>query len=51
MSARRSTVDTKPAEFGLAEVTALEQRHAEEITRFRTAREAAFTAERDRWQA
>jgi urea carboxylase len=49
--AGRSTLDTGPAEFGLAEIAALERRHGEEIARFRTAREAAFAAERERWRA
>jgi urea carboxylase len=49
--AGRSTVDTRPATFDLAEITALERNHGAEIARFRAAREAAFTAERDRWRA
>jgi len=46
----RSALDTRPAAFGLTEITALEREHGEEIARFRTAREAAFAAERDRWR-
>jgi urea carboxylase len=45
----RSTVDAKPAVFRLAEVTELETRHSAEIAGFRTARQAAFDAERARW--
>ncbi|MFI9387920.1 5-oxoprolinase/urea amidolyase family protein [Kutzneria sp. NPDC052558] len=48
--AGRSTLDTRPARFGLSEIADLERDHGEEISRFRTAREAAFTAERDRWR-
>jgi urea carboxylase len=40
---------TRPATFSLAEVTALEADHAAEIETFRTRRQAAFTAERERW--
>jgi urea carboxylase len=49
--AGRSELDTRPAAFGLAEITAVEQQHGEEIARFRAAREAAFAAERERWRA
>jgi urea carboxylase len=47
--AGRADLVTRPATFALAEVSALEARHAEEIDAFRTRRQAAFTAERERW--
>ncbi|MGZ6827094.1 MAG: carboxyltransferase domain-containing protein, partial [Mycobacteriales bacterium] len=40
---------TRPARFSLAEVQRLEAEHAAEIEAFRARREAAFTAERERW--
>jgi urea carboxylase len=40
---------SRPATFSLAEVAALESEHAIEIDTFRTRRQAAFTAERERW--
>jgi urea carboxylase len=47
----RSTLDSRPAKFGLAETIALETAHHDEITRFRATRQAAFDAERERWRA
>jgi urea carboxylase len=47
--AGRADLVTRPATFSLAEVTALEAEHAAEIDTFRTRRQAAFTAERERW--
>ncbi|TVT32742.1 carboxyltransferase domain-containing protein, partial [Amycolatopsis rhizosphaerae] len=45
----RSTLHTRPATFSLSEVDELETRHGEEIGRFRSSRQAAFDAERERW--
>ncbi|MGZ6826095.1 MAG: 5-oxoprolinase/urea amidolyase family protein [Mycobacteriales bacterium] len=42
-------LSTRPATFSLAEVRRLEAEHAAEIDAFRARREAAFTAERERW--
>jgi urea carboxylase len=42
-------LETTPATFALAEVAALNAEHQQEIDTFRTRREAAFTAERERW--
>src|ERR671927_1121177 len=42
-------LDTRPATFSLAEVQALEERHAAEIAVLRSRRRAAFDAERARW--
>jgi urea carboxylase len=42
-------LDVRPATFSLAEVRALEDAHAEEITGTRSRRRAAFDAERARW--
>jgi urea carboxylase len=42
-------LETTPATFALAEVAALNAEHPQEIDTFRTRREAAFTAERERW--
>ena len=47
-SGRRDLV-TRPARFSLSEVTALEARHEAEIDTFRRRRQAAFDAERKRW--
>jgi urea carboxylase len=47
-SGRRDLV-TRPASFSLSEVTALEARHEAEIDTFRRRRQAAFDAERKRW--
>jgi urea carboxylase len=47
--AGRADLVTRPATFSLAEVAALEAAHAGEITTFRSRRQAAFTAERERW--
>ena len=47
--AGRTGLATRPATFALSEVAALEAEHAAEITTFRARREAAFTAERERW--
>jgi urea carboxylase len=47
--AGRADLVTRPATFSLAEVTALEAQHDTEIDTFRTRRQAAFTAERERW--
>jgi urea carboxylase len=42
-------LETRPATFSLAEVSALESEHATEIGRLRSRRRAAFEAERERW--
>ena len=47
--AGRTGLLTRPATFALSEVAALEAEHAAEIETFRARREAAFTAERERW--
>ncbi|GAB2997878.1 5-oxoprolinase/urea amidolyase family protein [Amycolatopsis acidiphila] len=50
VKAGRRTLACAPATFALSEVDELEARHREEITRFRAGRQAAFHAERERWQ-
>jgi urea carboxylase len=49
IAAGRRDLTTRPATFGLTEVAHLEREHAEEIAVFRARREAAFAAERRRW--
>ncbi|MGN6607055.1 MAG: 5-oxoprolinase/urea amidolyase family protein [Jatrophihabitans sp.] len=51
IKAGRANLEARPATFSLAEVAALETQHADEIEAFRTRREAAFAAERARWEA
>jgi urea carboxylase len=48
--AGRADLETREATFSLAEVEALEAAHADEIAGFRVRRQAAFDAERARWE-
>jgi len=49
IKAGRADLDVRPAEFSIAEVTALEATAAAEIASVRAHRRAAFDAERKRW--
>jgi urea carboxylase len=49
ITAGSAGLQVRPATFSLAEVRALEEEHAEEITGTRSRRRAAFDAERARW--
>ena len=49
VKAGRRDLETAPATFGLAEVAELEAAHAADIATFRTRRQGAFEAERERW--
>jgi urea carboxylase len=51
ITAGTADLDVRPATFSLAEVRALEEAHAAEITDVRARRRAAFDAERARWSA
>jgi urea carboxylase len=51
MTAGRADLDVRPATFSMAEVRALQEGHAAEISALRTRRRAAFDAERERWEA
>jgi hypothetical protein len=49
ISSGRADLDARPSRFSLAEVSALEAAHAEEIATFRARRQRAFADERARW--
>ncbi len=49
--AGRTDLVTRPAHFSLAEVAAIENEHAAEIAQLRGTRQAAFKAERNRWNS
>ena len=49
--AGRADLHTTPAQFSLAEVDALTRQHGAEIAGLRARRQAAFRAERERWNS
>jgi allophanate hydrolase subunit 1 len=50
IAAGRADLDTRPATFSMAEVTALEAEHGDEIATTTARRAAAFEAERRAWE-